>query len=379
MRHTDVMLAAERTGVAADAQADRKFQAAALELASQPANSDGHRAAARRAAQELVALALAGSEGALATLLSPDPAALEVTWTVACYQIGDLTPSALRDFSTATEAVTLLAACPEPAHVAAELLASTGTGLRWAALTRLNDQLSFQLPDERTASNASQHGTVGTDLELAEALERWSDQLYGWVGLDEPEVMTGGAGRPAETERATELRFAAVGERIRQAEEALANAIAGSEARTADRVAGIEERTARKVALLQDAVEQQLHLLATRLTQREVPMRAPVAAAYVAGPQVRRALAWLSTATNGRVVAPTAPPTRVIETVALDRTTIELRERLDALVDGMTALSRQVEELAARVDTTGPSDDLVLGTTAPTAARSWRPRLRRER
>ena len=39
----------------------------------------------------------------LRSLLTPDPVNDNVTWTVACYQVGDLTPSAVRDFPEPAE------------------------------------------------------------------------------------------------------------------------------------------------------------------------------------------------------------------------------------------------------------------------------------
>jgi uncharacterized coiled-coil protein SlyX len=123
-----------------------------------------------------VGLALAEAEDDLRRLLTPDPAATEVIWTVACYQIGDLTPSAIRDFPDPVDAIATVAACPEEMHVAAELVASTAQGLRWTAVLRTNDLLSFQLPGPDTASDASRERPG----DLSAALKRWRDRLADW-------------------------------------------------------------------------------------------------------------------------------------------------------------------------------------------------------
>ena len=122
-----------------------------------------------------------------------------MTWTVACYQIGDLVPCALRDVGDPVQAVRALAACPEASHVAAELLASTATGLRWAALVRTGEQVVYQAPTPESASCAA---TTSPDT-LRGALDAWSDRLAGWAQLTATgrpeggllgEVPAGGAG-----------------------------------------------------------------------------------------------------------------------------------------------------------------------------------------
>jgi uncharacterized coiled-coil protein SlyX len=172
----ELQASALRIGVEADPRAARPFRLAAVRLSDEDPNTDAHRAAATEAASLLVGLALAEAEDDLRRLLTPDPAATEVIWTVACYQIGDLTPSAIRDFPDPVDAVATVAACPEEMHVAAELVASTAQGLRWTAVLRTNDLLSFQLPGPETASDASRERPG----DLSAALKRWRDRLADW-------------------------------------------------------------------------------------------------------------------------------------------------------------------------------------------------------
>jgi hypothetical protein len=115
-------------------------------------------------------------------------------WTVACYQIGGLIPSAVRDFVDPAEAVAVLVACPEEDHVAAELVASTPDGLRWTALSRTNDLVIFNLPDAVTATDAShEHPT-----ELSRALSLWRSRLAAWAnGRSEPWDMLAPQDAPA--------------------------------------------------------------------------------------------------------------------------------------------------------------------------------------
>jgi hypothetical protein len=172
----ELQASAVRIGVEADPRAARPFRLAAVRLSDEPPDSDAHRAAATEAASLLVGLALADASDDLRRLLTPDPAATEVIWTVACYQIGDLTPSAIRDFPDPVDAIATVAACSEESHVAAELVASTAQGLRWTAVLRTNDLLSFQLPSADTASDASRERPG----DLSAALKRWRERLADW-------------------------------------------------------------------------------------------------------------------------------------------------------------------------------------------------------
>ncbi|HVX16574.1 MAG TPA: hypothetical protein VHA73_00950 [Acidimicrobiales bacterium] len=139
------------------------------------------------AAAALVSIALMGDRTDLAQILRPDPDIGQVSWSTACYEIGGLVPSAVRDFADPVEAIGALVACPEPGHVVAELIASTDTGLRWIAMTRNDRQLAFRLPDSDTASDLSGAGSAN----LAGALRRWRQRLEMWSavrgGTPEPE------------------------------------------------------------------------------------------------------------------------------------------------------------------------------------------------
>jgi hypothetical protein len=159
------------------------FRRTVAALADLPADSAEGRVTAANAAVALVHLALNNDSAELTSLLSPDPATSEVVWTVACYQIGGLIPSDVRDFVDPAEAIAVLVACPEEDHVAAELVASTPDGLRWTALSRTNDLVIFNLPDAVTATDAShEHPT-----ELSRALALWRSRLAAWAnGRSEP-------------------------------------------------------------------------------------------------------------------------------------------------------------------------------------------------
>jgi hypothetical protein len=185
-------MVAQRTGVRADRTADRSFRLAAVKLAGQQRESDARKVLVREAADALVSLAIAGEDRILRNLLRPDPPRGDVAWTVACYQIGDLAPSALEDFSNPINAIRTLVACSEPSHVAAELVGSTTAGVRWTAMTRTGELVRFQLPDANSASDASQEHPG----ELDAALEHWAEQLVRWSahGGDDPAV--GGTGGP---------------------------------------------------------------------------------------------------------------------------------------------------------------------------------------
>ena len=160
------------------------FRQAVVALLADAAESEAARQHSTQAAAALLAGAVAGDPG-LAQILRPDPDdSGPVTWTVACYQIGDLSPTTLRDFTEVSEAVRAVAHCPEPAHVAAELLASSASGLRWPAMARTGDLLHFQLP---SASAGGDPGLAGT-LEAAPC--RWADRVarLAAAGDDTPDA-----------------------------------------------------------------------------------------------------------------------------------------------------------------------------------------------
>ena len=159
------------------------FRRAAVAVAANPPESDNARLQARLAGEALVALGAAGDEDSLRTILTPDPGGdgRATTWTVACYQFGDLNPSALRDFADATTAVATLARCEDRSHVAAELLASTPTGVRWAALIRTGESVAFQLLTAATGNDASTPDPGRLDA----ARRQWEDRLQDWAAHPE--------------------------------------------------------------------------------------------------------------------------------------------------------------------------------------------------
>lgn len=134
------------------------------------------------AARALVALADAGDEDALRRYLRPDPDCTAVSWTVACYRIGDLVPHVMRDFTDPVAAVTTLAGCGEPEHMAAELVASTPRGLCWVALARAGDQLRFQLFGEHSVLSRPGRHALSEDERAAvrTAAARWAAVLASW-------------------------------------------------------------------------------------------------------------------------------------------------------------------------------------------------------
>jgi hypothetical protein len=152
-----------------------RFQRAATALLATEPDSDAARLHSIEAAAALLAAAT-GGDGGLGPVLRPDPDdPAPVTWTVACYQIGDLSPTTLKDFADPNEAVRAVAHCQEIAHVAAELLASSTSGLRWTAMVRTGDLLRFQLLGT---------GTAGNDVDAAplEAVQlRWAEELPDWA------------------------------------------------------------------------------------------------------------------------------------------------------------------------------------------------------
>lgn len=167
-----------------------RFRRSAVALAR-----DGERGHALDAAEAIVSLATSGEEQILRGLLRPDPAAEAVAWTVACYQIGDLTPSALRDFSNACTAVGTLVACGEAHHVAAELVASTSTGLTWTPLTRVGEEIAFQLfaGDADPTAGSEQPGS-STAAER-EAQRGWEDLLAQWQIEPDADLLLRAAGQ----------------------------------------------------------------------------------------------------------------------------------------------------------------------------------------
>ena len=134
------------------------------------------------AARALIDMAEAGDDGVLRHLLRPDPACASVSWTVACYRIGDLVPDSLRDFADPVGAVATLEDCGDPDHVAAELVASTPEGLCWVALVRAGTQVRFQpFGAQSVLSRPGRHAlTEGQRGPVENAAARWAQMLAWW-------------------------------------------------------------------------------------------------------------------------------------------------------------------------------------------------------
>lgn len=178
-----------------------RFCVEVLALAGLPEGLASGSPHSRGAAGALVDLALAQDERRLAALLRPDPVETDVTWTVACYRIGDFLPAEVRDFPTAVSAVVNATSCTVTDHVAAELVASTREGVRWTALYRTGERLVFQLPSAANGSDST--GSDGRGL--ADALAHWQERLSTWrTGPDADPTLPAdwavpAAGRPAGT------------------------------------------------------------------------------------------------------------------------------------------------------------------------------------
>lgn len=143
----------------------------------------------------------------LADVLSLEPVLGWETWTVACYRLGDVVPSQLRDFSSASEAVLATGSCDDPSHIAAELISSSIDGVLWTVLARQGTVTSFEYP---VISNLG--GTVSSrNMDAAQAaVETWhrrrSAELTSPVGLDEPVEEPSPDPTPSTTDAAVEER-----------------------------------------------------------------------------------------------------------------------------------------------------------------------------
>ena len=179
-------VAASRRGAAAKKE-DRpgdalsRFRREVLALAGLTEGMASGSPHSRAAAEALVELATDHDEPHLASILRPDPLERDGTWTVACYRIGDFMPVEVRDFATAVSALVNVASCARAEHVAAELVASTRTGVRWTALYRTGERLVFQLPSAANGSDSTRQGGGGLDA----ALTHWQERLGRWrTGTD---------------------------------------------------------------------------------------------------------------------------------------------------------------------------------------------------
>jgi hypothetical protein len=143
---------------------------------------DASEALALEAGRAAVELAESGDGEGLRLILRSDPEAPPIAWTVACYEIGHLTPSALQDLSDPCEAVNLVAACHDAGHVASELVVSTGGGAQWNALIRTGAAVRLKLP--QLSEDGAAPRAPGT-LDAA-AHRRWQEILECWSVEPEP-------------------------------------------------------------------------------------------------------------------------------------------------------------------------------------------------
>jgi len=157
-----------------------QFRTAAVRLDDTELDNDARPIVAADAARSLIGLALGGEANELAELLIPDPAVPTNTWTVVCYEMGGLTPVAVREFDDAVEAVLTVAGCSDETHVAAELIASNDEGVRWTAVWRTDEHVSFQLPTIDTAEVDEDLDDRESESRLVGALNRWQMQLAEW-------------------------------------------------------------------------------------------------------------------------------------------------------------------------------------------------------
>lgn len=354
----DPVATIRRHGVTPDPLALRRFRSAATRLAT-ATTTDEREGAATDAAAALAGLAADGRADELRSVLTPDPTNANGTWTVCCYQIGDLAPSGLHDFPDPLAAMASLLACPVSSHVAAELITSTHDGLRWTALARNNDRVVFQLPDPSTAQDSSGGRAV------AGALRRWDEQLDRWLGGGDDEVMpmppnrTGSVAPPAIAPSAPAVATPAPHVSVDLA--GLVTALEGTRRQQTPQVPAF------------DLVERALVLLDDRVAaDRREAERAAAEVGERLG-QATELLAQLqadierSEAAHQRLTTRIAATEMAAEVTArrlgalradsekAERTAIDLAEWLDQLEDKVVAVRQQGEEadatLGSRVDT----------------------------
>jgi len=330
VRAQELLISAQRTGIEPDARAGRLFRSAAVCLGDEPSDSDTHRAAAADAGAALVGLALAEAEDELRDLLTPDPTDHNVVWTVACYQIGDLTPSALRDFPDPVEAVAMVAACPDDSHVAAELVASTAGGLRWTAVLRTNDHLAVQLPTPDTASDGSREHPG----DLAAALRRWRDRLTVWRenGGDGADDRAMGPRTPASV-AATPLPMAAVPTSVGRGPMGLSSGLDDRLDRLERQVAGLVGREDL------DAVDQSISSRLGRLESLVAAVAAGIEAANAAAARRDETVRQLET--------------ELVATRAESHRPTSIRDELDVLQRTIDRLDEVARTLEQRIDRLG--------------------------
>jgi hypothetical protein len=262
---------------------------------------------ATECARALIGLAAAGHESAVAAILRADPHGGECTWTLACYQIGDLSPSALRDFSEASPALVALAGCETPSHVAAELIVTNDDGVRWTALVRSGYEVIYQPLGK---SNA----TASTDSLMLGVRHRWEDQLLSWAscvdkGLDPAPPIQ--ANPPASREAAGELlsigtTMGQVLEAVRKIEQRLPDSGAGLAAAQAGEVTALSARLDEVIRQTED-LRHDLAATHTRLAAMQTRLVASEDRVAYLESEVRR-IAATSTVPPGRWVAQHAAP-----------------------------------------------------------------------
>jgi len=166
------------TGARSDPVAAREFRHAVVHLSEQELETHAHSDASVDAAHSLLRLSETASAFELRGLLTPDPADTDVSWTVSCFQVGDLTPIAVDEFADPFDALAAVADCSINERAAAELTACTAQGLRWTAISRTHDRVLFQLP---TLDIVSDESPEPLDDTVVEALRRWQRRVANWT------------------------------------------------------------------------------------------------------------------------------------------------------------------------------------------------------
>lgn len=384
MPSRELLSAAQRIGVDTDAAALDSFRTAALGLLHEQSESEAWRDAGADAAKALVGLALADDSLTLRDVLRPDPEADDVTWSVACYQIGDVTPSALRDFADPVDAVGNLAACPDRAHIAAELLASTSAGVRWVAMTRVNDRLTFKLPTPDTATDASREHPGA----LAGALRHWRDRLDGWEAdrtgtRRRAAVADAGAGAVSTTPPASmvDARVADVPPAhdaqpaitsadhlavLRLVIDALSNGPAGGQPGAAPTAPAAPTVAASVPAERPSAVD------AARLDDFERRLAGIEHALHT----IAHVLERLDEARTATATAPISPPPLDVEATTIEPSPRELTEQLASLIDMQRELRddlrAELHTVADRVESAARRPTLATHPLVQSTKRSWR-------
>lgn len=142
----------------------------------------------------VAALARLGAVGALAHLLRPDRATDASASTVVCYEVGSITPVAVRELADLHDGVLELLDCGEPRHAAAELVLSTAEGLQWVALSRADNRVAFHLPTTDNVTGNSDDVLVAVGAwSRSLALQRSADPAVGSPTGNDAVAAPGGA------------------------------------------------------------------------------------------------------------------------------------------------------------------------------------------